>query len=108
MPAILPGTAIAVVCVAELLVESVSVSTDATVAVFESEPVAVLATVAFTVIVAEAPEASVPTLAVTAFPELVTEPVVELPETKVRPLGKLSVTTTVVASEGPLLVTSMV
>ncbi len=46
-----------------------------------------------------APEATVPAAV---------EPIVEVPETKVMPVGKLSTTLTEVAVDGPLLVTFIV
>ncbi len=72
-------------------------------------PVAVPLTAAITVIVALAPEASDAIVAVTVFAALVTvPPPVAVPEVNVRPAGSGSVTTTLVAVEGPLFVTVMV
>ena len=85
-----------------------SVSVTVTVAVLDNDPRAVGLTVPTRVIVAEAPLASVPTLAVTVPFDWLTVPRLEDPETNVRLAGKGSLTVTPVAVDGPLFVTTSV
>src|SRR5438105_3353068 len=92
-----------VVADAVLLAAFGSASLPLTVAVFVMLP-PFAGAVALIVIEALAPEASEPTLQVTVPEALVQVPGVELADTKVTPVGRLSVTTTPVAGLGPLLV----
>lgn len=89
-----------------MLDEFESVSAAVTVAVLLRDcGVMLLGTLVTIVIVAEAPEASVPTLAVTVPALFDTVPCEAEAELKLIELGKTSVTTTFVALDGPLLVT---
>src|SRR5437870_4535502 len=92
-----------VVADAVLLAVLGSVSFPLTVAVLVIDP-AVAGAVTVMVIVALAPEARLPTVQVTVPDACVQVPWLEDAETKVTPLGRVSVTTTPVAGLGPLLV----
>src|SRR5882762_9735860 len=95
---------IVVVAEAVLLAVFGSASLPATVAVLVIEPV-VAGVVTLMVIVALAPAARLPTVQVTVPAEFV-QP--ELADTKVTPAGRVSVTITPVAADGPLFLATMV
>src|SRR5438128_2756248 len=69
---------------------------------------AIAAAVALMVIVALAPEARLPTEQVTVPDACVQVPWLDVAEAKVTPAGRVSVTPTPVAAEGPLLVATTV
>src|SRR5229473_5788785 len=77
-----------------------------TVAVLVTVP-AVAGAVALMVIVALAPEARLPTEQVTVPEAKVQVPWLEVAEPKVTPLGRVSVTVTPVAGDGPLFLATM-
>lgn len=95
----------AVVSVSELLVLSSSVSVPVTVAVLLSVPVAVAPTLTLMVMVAVAPLAMLPKLAVTVPLAWLTLPCDAVALVKVKPAGRMSVTTTLVAPDGPSFTT---
>jgi hypothetical protein len=104
------GNVTVVVAEALLLVETESLAA-VTVTVLVMFPVEVVATVARIVTIADSPgaNAGMTTLAVLFAPDETVpagvEPINEVPETNVTPVGNVSATFTVVAVEGPLFVT---
>ncbi len=94
--------------VSTLLVVEVSASLAVTRASLTRVPCAVAAISVTRVMVAEALGAKVPSTAVAWPPCPLTVPWVVVPERKVTPAGKVSVTLTPVAVDGPPLVTSSV
>src|SRR5229473_6172092 len=97
---------IVVVADAVLLAVFGSGSLPFTVAVLVMVP-AVAGAVALMVIVALAPEARLPTEQVTVPEALVQVPWLDVAEPKVTPLGRVSVTVTPVAGDGPLFLATM-
>ena len=94
-----------VFCVAELLLALMSVCVAIADAVLVIVPVADEETVVLIVTVAEAPEANVPRVPVKVPEAKFTVPWLDVALTKVKFAGSASVNTTLVAVEGPLLVT---
>ena len=90
------------------MAEFVSVSVAVTVLVLLNEPEALVLISTINVIVALLPELMVPRLPVTVPDAWVAVPWLAVAELNVVPDGKASVTVTLVAVDGPLLVTVMV
>jgi hypothetical protein len=99
------GTTV-VVAVAVLFEVLGSFSAAVTLAVLVSAPTVVGVTT--TVMVALAPASRLPTLQVTVPPDCVQLPAVEIAETSVTVPGRVSLTVTTVAGEGPLFVATIV